>query len=87
MHSSSSPKHLLQNVISGIFPNAKHIVYILEIHCPKFKAEFWSKERSLDGMKLHREKYSGDFILYNLPELFQDSEKPNHSTARKPAPL
>jgi hypothetical protein len=32
-------------------------------------------ERSVDGMKLHREKYSGDFIPYNLPELFQGSEK------------
>ncbi len=26
-------------------------------------------------MKLHREKYSGDFIPYNLPEFFQGSEK------------
>ncbi len=29
-----------------------------------------SMERSVDGMKLHREKYSGDFIPYNLTELF-----------------
>jgi hypothetical protein len=28
---SSSPKHLLQNVISGIFPSSKHRVYRLEI--------------------------------------------------------
>jgi hypothetical protein len=26
-------------------------------------------------MKLHREKYPGDFIPYNLPELFQGCEK------------
>jgi hypothetical protein len=32
-------------------------------------------ERSVDGMKLHREKYSGDFIRYNLPELFKGREK------------
>ncbi len=32
-------------------------------------------ERSVDGMKLHREKYSGDFIPYNLPELFHGCEK------------
>jgi hypothetical protein len=32
-------------------------------------------ERSVNGMKLHREKYSGDFIPYNLPELFQGREK------------
>jgi hypothetical protein len=44
------------------------------IHCPKFKAEFRSMERSVDGMKLHTEKYSGDFILLNLPELFQGCE-------------
>jgi hypothetical protein len=29
----------------------------------------------VDGMKLHREKYLGDFIPNNLPELFQGSEK------------
>ncbi len=32
-------------------------------------------ERSVDGMKLHGEKYSGDIIPYNLPELFQGFEK------------
>jgi hypothetical protein len=32
-------------------------------------------ERSVDGMKLHEEKYSGDCILYNLPELLQGCEK------------
>jgi hypothetical protein len=32
-------------------------------------------ERSVDWMKLHREKYSGDFFPYNLPVLFQGSEK------------
>jgi hypothetical protein len=32
-------------------------------------------ERSVDGMKLLREKYYEDFIPYNLPELFQGSEK------------
>jgi hypothetical protein len=31
-------------------------------------------ERSVDGMKLHTEKYSGDFISENLPELFQGCE-------------
>jgi hypothetical protein len=31
--------------------------------------------RSVDGMKLQREKYSGDFIPNNLPELFQGCEK------------
>ncbi len=31
--------------------------------------------RSVDGMKLLREKYSGYFIPYNLPELFQGCEK------------
>jgi hypothetical protein len=45
------------------------------IHCPKFKAEFRSIERSADGIKLHREKYNRDFIPYNLPELFQGCEK------------
>jgi hypothetical protein len=30
-HSSSSPKHLLQNVISGIFSSSTHRVYRLEI--------------------------------------------------------
>jgi hypothetical protein len=44
-------------------------------NCPKFKAEFLSMERSVDGMKLHTEKYSGDFIPYNLPQLFQGCEK------------
>ncbi len=29
-------------------------------------------ERSVDGIKLHREKYSGDFIPYKLPELSKD---------------
>ncbi len=38
-------------------------------------------------MKLHMEKYSGDFILYNLPELFQDCEEPKHTIARKPSHL
>jgi hypothetical protein len=28
----SSPKHLLQNVISGIFPSLSHIVYRLEMY-------------------------------------------------------
>jgi hypothetical protein len=32
-------------------------------------------ECTVDGMKLHREKYSGDFIPHNLPEFFQGSEK------------
>jgi hypothetical protein len=35
-------------------------------------------ERSVDGKKLHRkklEKYSGDFIPYNVPQFFQGSEK------------
>jgi hypothetical protein len=27
------------------------------------------------GIKLHREKYSDDFLPYNLPELFQGCEK------------
>jgi hypothetical protein len=43
-------------------------------YCP-FKAEFRSMEQSVAGMKLHREKYSGDFIPYNMPELFQSCEK------------
>jgi hypothetical protein len=47
----------------------------MKVHCPKFKAEFRIMERSIDGMKLHREKYSGDFIPFYLPELFQGSEK------------
>ncbi len=47
----------------------------LSVHCPKIKAEFRVMERSVDGMNLHREKYSGDFIPYNLPELFQGCEK------------
>jgi hypothetical protein len=44
-------------------------------NCPKFIAEFRSMERSVNGMKLHREKYFGDFIPYNLTELFQGCEK------------
>ncbi len=31
VHSSSSPKHLLQNVISGIFSSSIHSVYRLEV--------------------------------------------------------
>jgi hypothetical protein len=31
-------------------------------------------ERSVDGMKLYTEKYPGDFIPQNLPELFQGCE-------------
>jgi hypothetical protein len=34
-------------------------------------------ERSVDGMKLQREKCAVDFIPYNLPELFQGCEKLN----------
>jgi hypothetical protein len=44
-------------------------------HCPKFKAEFRSMERSVDGMKSHRVNYSGEFIPFNLRELFQGCEK------------
>ncbi len=44
-------------------------------HCPKYKAEFRSIVRGVDGMKLQRETYSDDFIPYNLPKLFQGSEK------------
>jgi hypothetical protein len=29
----------------------------------------------VDGMKVHKEKYSRDSIPYNLPELFQGCEK------------
>jgi hypothetical protein len=37
-----------------------------DIDYTKFKAEFRSMERSADRMmKLHGEKYSGDFIPYN----------------------
>ncbi len=32
-------------------------------------------ERNVDGMKLHMEKNSEDFIPYNLPELFQGSKE------------
>ncbi len=31
-------------------------------------------EHSVAGMKLDRENYSGDFIPYNMPELFQSCE-------------
>ncbi len=41
-------------------------------------------ERSVDGMKLHREKYSGDFIPYNSPELFQGSDKLEKFTCSLP---
>ncbi len=34
-----------------------------------------SGQCTVDGMKLRREKYSGDFIPYNLPELFQGCDK------------
>ncbi len=44
-------------------------------HCPKYKAEFRSIERGVDWIKLQREKYSDDFIPYNLPDLFQGCEK------------
>ncbi len=33
-----------------------------QTNCRNFKPEFRSMERTVDGMKLHREKYSGDFI-------------------------
>jgi hypothetical protein len=39
-----------------------------------FKAELRSTNRSVDGMKLHRDKYSRDFIPYNLPQLCQEYE-------------
>ncbi len=52
------------------------------VHWPKFKAELRSMERNVDGMKLHREKYSEDFIPYNLPELFQRYEKLEKTWAR-----
>ncbi len=39
-------------------------------------------ERSVDGMTLHREKYSGDFIPYYSPELFQGCEKPKIFTRK-----
>jgi hypothetical protein len=32
-------------------------------------------DRSIDGMKLHTEKYSEDYIPCNLPESFQGCEK------------
>jgi hypothetical protein len=40
-----------------------------------------------DGMKLHREKYPGDFIPYSKPELFQGCEKLEKYTwgGREPA--
>jgi hypothetical protein len=40
----------------------KKVAFLLcfgNLHCPKLKAKFRSMERSVDGMKLHREKYSG----------------------------
>jgi hypothetical protein len=40
-------------------------------------------EWSVNGIKLHRVQYSGDFIPYNLPELFQGSEKLEKFTGRK----
>jgi hypothetical protein len=40
-------------------------------------------ERSVDGMKFHREKYSGDCIPNKLPELFQGSEKLEILTGRE----
>jgi hypothetical protein len=45
--------------------------------CRKFKPEFRSMGQSVDGMtlKLHRQKYLGDFILHYWPELFQGCEK------------
>ncbi len=45
-----------------------------------FKAEFRSMERSVDGMKLHWDKYSRDFIPYNLPQLCQEYEILEQST-------
>ncbi len=50
IHSSSSPKHLLQNVISGIFSSSTHSVYRLEIanflrtfsHVGIFDPALWS---------------------------------------------
>jgi hypothetical protein len=60
----------LQNMYSS-----KLVRRVMRMHCPKFKAEFRIRERSVDEMKLDREKYSGDFFPYNLPELFQGSEK------------
>ncbi len=53
----------------------EYIIPKLFAVCRKFKAEFRSMERSVERMKLHREKYSGDFIPYNQPELFQGCEK------------
>jgi hypothetical protein len=38
---------------------------------------------AVNEMKLHREKYSGDVIPYNLPELFQGSEKLEKITGRE----
>jgi hypothetical protein len=53
------------------------------VHGPKFKAEFRSMERSVDRMKLHREKYSEDFIPYNLPALFQRCKKLGNLTGQE----
>ncbi len=58
--------------IGGLGAIAFPTDYISLAH--KFKAKFRSIEWSVDGMKLHWEKYSGDFIPYNLPELFQRCE-------------
>ncbi len=40
------------------------ISFVTVLLCPKFKAEFRSMERIVDGMKMHREKYSADCIPY-----------------------
>ncbi len=67
----------LDSIFYKITSNDTGIIPIMfcVLHCPKFKAEFPIMERTVDGMKLHKEKYSRDFIPYNLPELFQGSEK------------
>ncbi len=53
----------------------EHIIPKLFAVCRQFKAEFRSMEQSVVGMQLHRENYSGDLILYNMPEFFQSCEK------------
>jgi hypothetical protein len=61
---------LLQRYRLAHFAN----IFVTTPHCPKFRATFREIERRVDGMKLHGEKYFGEFFRVNklLPSCAAD---------------
>jgi hypothetical protein len=74
---TSSFMYTVQYCMYGACSNFIHKVntWFFYVHCPKFKAEFLTMERSVGKMKCIERKYSGGFIPYNLTELFQGCEE------------